>query len=216
MPSELRRRRNAERKAQTRQRLLDAAARVFAEQGYHTPRISDIVQAASVGQGTFYRHFDSKRAVLDALFDRLLADLLAEFKPLSEHLPDSLESYRAASQAVVVRLAEVVQSQRDLVLVLLRQGPSIDPDFETKLAGTYDRFAQMARFYLEHAIASGFARSCDAGVVSQALIGMALRLVDNWLADRLGERTVEQVIAELIDFAFLGFGQAGPERSNGA
>jgi len=207
MPSPLRERRNTERKARTRRRLLDAAASVFAQQGYHAPRISDIVRAAGVGQGTFYRHFDSKRAVLDALFDRLLADLLAEFRPLSEHLPDNQPSYRAASLAVVGRLAEVIQAQRELVLVLLRQGPSIDADFEAKLAGTYDRFAQIAQFYLEHAIASGFARRCDPVVVSQALLGMALRMVDNWLADRLGDRTVEQVVEELIDFAFSGFGR---------
>ena len=43
MVSETRRKKDEERKARTRRLLLDAAARVFAQNGYHAPRIADIV-----------------------------------------------------------------------------------------------------------------------------------------------------------------------------
>ncbi len=52
----------------TRQQLIDAAADCFAEYGYTSTRISDIVFRAGVSQGNFYRHFTSKDEIfLEAL-----------------------------------------------------------------------------------------------------------------------------------------------------
>jgi AcrR family transcriptional regulator len=52
---------------ETRRALLDAAARMFAEHGYHETSVPDIVQAAGVGHGTFYQYFASRRDILLAL-----------------------------------------------------------------------------------------------------------------------------------------------------
>jgi AcrR family transcriptional regulator len=52
---------------ETRRALLDAAARLFAEHGYHETSVPDIVQAAGVGHGTFYEYFGSRRDILLAL-----------------------------------------------------------------------------------------------------------------------------------------------------
>ncbi|ALE86255.1 TetR/AcrR family transcriptional regulator [Pseudonocardia sp. HH130629-09] len=52
----------------TRRQLIDAAADCFAEYGYTSTRISDIVYRAGVSQGNFYRHFTSKDEIfLEAL-----------------------------------------------------------------------------------------------------------------------------------------------------
>jgi AcrR family transcriptional regulator len=49
------------RKAESRQRLLAAARKLFTERGYHATRPQDIARAADVGNGTFYLHFADKR-----------------------------------------------------------------------------------------------------------------------------------------------------------
>jgi AcrR family transcriptional regulator len=54
---------------ETRRTLLDAAARLFAEKGYHATSVPDIVHEAGVGHGTFYDYFASRRAILLALTD---------------------------------------------------------------------------------------------------------------------------------------------------
>ena len=48
--------------------ILDAAVRVFARQGFHTCRVSDIADEAGVAYGLVYHYFDSKDEVLDTLF----------------------------------------------------------------------------------------------------------------------------------------------------
>lgn len=51
-----------------RQRVLDAALRVFAERGYHGTAVPEIAAAAKVGTGSLYRHFATKEALVNEVF----------------------------------------------------------------------------------------------------------------------------------------------------
>jgi AcrR family transcriptional regulator len=66
---------------ETRERLLRAAAEVFAERGYDGTRVADIAAAAGVSNGAMYAHFGSKAELLTGALRthgrRLLADLFA-------------------------------------------------------------------------------------------------------------------------------------------
>jgi AcrR family transcriptional regulator len=59
-----------------RERLLDAARELFAEQGLHVS-LNDIAHHAGVGVGTAYRRFANKEEVIDALFEEGLQDIAA-------------------------------------------------------------------------------------------------------------------------------------------
>ena len=77
---------------QTRERLLRAAADVFAERGYDGTRVADIAAAAGVSNGALYAHFGSKAGLLVAALREhgrpVLADLLAAKpdRPITELL----------------------------------------------------------------------------------------------------------------------------------
>jgi AcrR family transcriptional regulator len=78
--------------AETRERLLRAAADVFAERGYDGTRVADIAAAAGVSNGALYAHFGSKADLLVAALRthgrRVLADLVAAEpdRPITELL----------------------------------------------------------------------------------------------------------------------------------
>jgi AcrR family transcriptional regulator len=57
----------SDRVLQTVQRLLDAGATVFADQGFHESSVEEILQEANLGRGTFYRYFEDKSALLATL-----------------------------------------------------------------------------------------------------------------------------------------------------
>lgn len=59
----------------TRQKLIDAALRVMAEKGVDGTAINDITEAADVGFGSFYNHFNSKAEIAQAVFDIHAAEL---------------------------------------------------------------------------------------------------------------------------------------------
>jgi AcrR family transcriptional regulator len=54
-----------------RAQILDAAARVFAERGFHRTTIRDVAKAAGVADGTIYNYFENKTALLLGILDRL-------------------------------------------------------------------------------------------------------------------------------------------------
>ena len=83
-----------ERRAKTRQSILDAAEALIAKQGFDTTSVEEITEAARVAKGTFYQHFDTKLDVLlalsrrqqDIVMERLLASLDKGQPPLDAGL----------------------------------------------------------------------------------------------------------------------------------
>ena len=56
-----------------RLQILEVARQLFAQRGYHATSIQDLLDRADIARGTFYLHFDSKRAIFDELVDEFLA-----------------------------------------------------------------------------------------------------------------------------------------------
>ena len=54
-----------------RRQILDAAAQVFAERGFHRTTIRDVAKVAGVADGTIYNYFENKTALLLGILDRL-------------------------------------------------------------------------------------------------------------------------------------------------
>jgi len=69
--------RTQRRVSKTRTRLLKAALSVFAEVGTDAATIEMITQRADLGKGTFYRHFADREAIIGALIEQCVDDLLA-------------------------------------------------------------------------------------------------------------------------------------------
>ena len=67
----------------TRQLLLDAGTRVLPARGYHDARVDDIVEAAGVSHGSFYRYFDNKQDFFRVLAEEAstrMVELLDDFR----------------------------------------------------------------------------------------------------------------------------------------
>jgi AcrR family transcriptional regulator len=83
----------------TRDRLIDAARDLFGRHGYDGTSIEAILRAAGIQRGALYHHFDSKRAVFDAVLDRVIADLAAKVAEAARAAPDPAASLRAGCAA---------------------------------------------------------------------------------------------------------------------
>ncbi len=101
--------------------ILDAAVRVFARQGFHACRVSDIADEAKVAYGLVYHYFASKDEVLDTLFlERwnvmleLIREVDAEPQPVREKLQAIasfiVESYRHDPDLMKVIIVEVTRA----------------------------------------------------------------------------------------------------------
>jgi AcrR family transcriptional regulator len=61
--------RRERRRAETQQRILDAALQLFTTHGYLETTVEEITEAADVGKGTFFNYFPTKDALLAAIFE---------------------------------------------------------------------------------------------------------------------------------------------------
>jgi AcrR family transcriptional regulator len=91
-----------------RERVLDAARRAFAEQGYAVP-LDEIAAAAGVGPGTVYRHFPTKEALFEAVSVANVEELAADARARAEAADPDL-----ALDGFLERLAEQAFAKRDL------------------------------------------------------------------------------------------------------
>jgi AcrR family transcriptional regulator len=92
---------NNQVKAETRQALLDAAARGFAEHGYHRTNIDRVSEDAGLAKGTVYNYFPSKQAIFTAalLEACTLATDSADAIPDSASTQEQLEAFVAGTIA---------------------------------------------------------------------------------------------------------------------
>ena len=84
-----------------RPRILEAAVKVFAKNGFYATRVSDVAKAAGVADGTIYLYFKSKDELLLSLFEdrveKLLSYMRGELPKLGGRPPSSAASSNSSS-----------------------------------------------------------------------------------------------------------------------
>ena len=86
-----------------RAQILEAALGCFAEKGYHSTKMDDIVRVCGLSKGAIYWHFESKEEIFLALFSAMEAEIFAAWEAVDEG--DALESLRRDGEIVFERLA---------------------------------------------------------------------------------------------------------------
>jgi AcrR family transcriptional regulator len=120
--SERSRKRYEERRAQ----VVDIAARVFAERGYHATSIEDLVHATGLQRGGLYHYMDGKKDLLIRIHERFINPLLAEARVIVAAGDPPEETFRALAGALIRDIAEY----RDQVTVFLHEWRIIENDPE--------------------------------------------------------------------------------------
>jgi AcrR family transcriptional regulator len=170
---------------ETRRALLDAAARRFAEHGYHETSVPDIVQAAGVGHGTFYEYFASRRDILLAL-TRPITEA-AERRPAlkSQDLGDRIRS------EIFWYLSDHVEH---LELSKVWHAAS---NFDPEIAETRRRERARRVERVRKGIESADVRSdIDPAVAAAALVAMLEEFTHRWFVEGDGPgRSAHDVVA---------------------
>lgn len=117
---------------------MAVAADLLARKGYHAVSIAEIGAAAGITGSGVYRHFDSKSAVLVALFDQVIDDLVADEKQILETTPD----LSRALDLLIGGQVEFVVAKRELAQVYHNEINNL-PDEDRR------RLRRKQRLYLE-------------------------------------------------------------------
>lgn len=165
-------------KEATRERILDAAADVFSQSGYHGASVDDIAQASRSSKGGIYFHFPGKRQIFLALVNRFADRLLnASQEAIGADSLSGADKAGAAIRAVL----DTFSRHRTLAKVLLSSGVGLGPAFDEALLGLHTRFADAIRIHLDAAIADGSIEPQDTELASYAWMGALNEVILRWL-----------------------------------
>ncbi|QLY29284.1 TetR/AcrR family transcriptional regulator [Nocardia huaxiensis] len=169
--------RNAERR---RAELIAAAYKVFTTKGYAAASTADITAEVGVGYGTFYRYFDSKRAILDDVvdygLDRLLQDIAGDvFESTTDTKEITIEGLITTWTSAVDRMCRIAESDPALMQALLFDLPGIDEELDSRILGLGGILAATVGRFLSRAVDAGVVRS-DIDTTETAWMLLALTI----------------------------------------
>ena len=181
-----------------RRLILDAAVRVFARQGFHTCRVSDIADEAGVAYGLVYHYFDSKDQILDTLFLERWDILLRAIQQVDAEETRPREKLYAITSFIV----DSYRHDPDLMKVIIVEVTRAANTFgRTHLAHIREAYVGIAAI-VEHAQRDGvfrddvtpdFAALAFYGAVEQVLTGWIFALLPT------GEREYEQAKTHIVE-----------------
>lgn len=122
-----------------REQLLEAAAHLFADRGFHAVGIDDIGAAAGISGPGVYRHFPSKAALLEALCDRAMTRMLGGAREICADHADA----RAGLEALVELHTAFGVQERALIGVWVREARSLSDDVRRSLRRRMRAYEQL-------------------------------------------------------------------------
>ncbi len=181
-----------------RRLILDAAVRVFARQGFHTCRVSDIADEANVAYGLVYHYFSSKEEILDTLF-------LERWDVMLEAIAEADASQDSPQQKLYAIASFIVESYRrdpELMKVIIVEVTRAANTFgRTHLAKIRDAYAQIAGIVQRAQQDGVFRPEITPEFAALAFYGSIEQVLTGWIFDSLplGEDEFEQAKTLIVE-----------------
>jgi AcrR family transcriptional regulator len=176
------------RRADTRQKLFEAAIDLIAERGYTGTTVDDIALRAGVAKGTVYYNFPSKPALFEELLRHGIGLLTEQFKAAVDGRPP-----RDAIGALIRAQLEYIQRYRAFAQLLLAEMWRTNREWQQTLRLLREEAIAVIAGVLRAGMDSGdFPADLDVPVASSALFGAGLVVAVDWLVFN-PERPVTEV-----------------------
>jgi TetR/AcrR family fatty acid metabolism transcriptional regulator len=174
-----------------RQQILAAAVRTFAGRGYEATRVGDIAAEAGVAYGLVYHYFESKEAVLEAVFRQEWGRLLAAIAAAEESAGTAPERL-----ALVVKIVlRTWRDDPDLVRLLVRE-ITRNPHIQDELDEIGQAFATLERIVAGGQEEGTIRRSLDARLCAWMLYGALEEVLTGWVLGQLPDDAEAVAAAE--------------------
>jgi TetR/AcrR family transcriptional regulator, fatty acid metabolism regulator protein len=162
--------------------ILDAAVRVFARQGFHTCRVSDIADEAGVAYGLVYHYFQSKDEVLDTLFLERWDIMLAAIREIDGNDIPAREKLRAIASFIVDSYRHDPDLMKVIIVEVTRAANSFGQAHLEQIAEAYRLIGGIVAQAQERGefrpdISADFAAQAFYGAIEQVLTGWIFGVV---------------------------------------
>lgn len=182
-----------------RERILAAAVRLFAEQGFESASVQEIVAAAGVTKGAMYHYFASKDDLLYEIYHQLLGLQTARLNAIADGAGSAEERVRAAAADVV----ETTLTSIDEATVFRRSMHMLPGEKQARVRAERRRYHERFRALVEEGQRAGSFRSdVPADVVVHFFFGAVNQLV-TWY-HREGDLTRKEIAEHYVALLLAG------------
>jgi TetR/AcrR family transcriptional regulator, fatty acid metabolism regulator protein len=183
-----------------RRQILDAAIRVFARQGFHSCRVSDIADEAGVAYGLVYHYFKSKDEVLNEVFTERWSLLLAAIEQVDREPLDAREKLDAVARFIIDSYRHDPDLMKVIIVDVTRAANSFGRTHLAEIRRAYD---MIAKIVADAQRAGTFRKDVDPEFASMWFYGAIEQLLSGWVfglipgADADFERAREMVVSTI-------------------
>ena len=193
-----------------RRQILDAAIRVFARQGFHACRVSDIADEAGVAYGLVYHYFGSKEEILNTLFTerwQIMLDAIAEIDKQQE--TPAREKLYAIASFIVDSYRHDPDLMKVIIVEVTRAANSFGQTHLPKIREAYELIANIVAKAQEEGafkdtITPEFAAMAFYGAIEQVLTGWIFELLPQ------SDEEYEQAKGFVVETICAGLDRAAP------
>jgi TetR/AcrR family transcriptional regulator, fatty acid metabolism regulator protein len=185
--------------------ILDAAVRVFARQGFHTCRVSDIADEAGVAYGLVYHYFQSKDEVLDTLFLERWELMLAAIDEIDSRPIAAREKLAAIASFIVDSYRYDRELMKVIIVEVTRAANTFGQTHLAEIRKAYNRIADIvaaaqADGTFRDVVTPQFAAMAFYGAIEQVLTGWIFGLLEEGEDDyERAKRFVVETICEGLE-----------------
>jgi len=178
--------------------ILDAAARLFKEKGFHATSMQDIADAVGMQKGSLYYHIASKEELLFRISHDAINAIIARLEEIAQAPLSPTEKLRQAIENHVLTLCD----RLDLLAVFLKESKTLTAEQQAQILERRKRYEELFEGILEEGIAAGEFRAVDVPVVTAGLLGM-LNWMHQWYRPD-GRLSPQQIATIFTDLALRG------------
>ena len=184
----------AQRVADRRERILDAASEEFGTRGVLSTGVKDVCRRAGLTDRYFYESFRDGRELFTAVFDRATMRL---FEIVATALAAAPRTPEAQTRAVIEAYVRALADDSRLARIVFIEAPSAGPEVERHMRTTLRQFARLVENGArQHLPADTPDDTIRFGAIS--LVGAIERLMIEWQDGEL-DLPIEQIIDYLVD-----------------
>jgi TetR/AcrR family fatty acid metabolism transcriptional regulator len=178
-------------------RILAAAVRVFARNGYHGSAMAAVAAEAGVATGTIYLYFERKQDLLVSLFQRHLTDYMERCRPRLASAEPGVPQLRLLAELHLAFFAE----DRELATVFQIHIREPDPLLAEGIRPSVTEYFDLIGEVIGDGVRAGaFDRHLDVRLARQVFFGALDEIVTGWLRSKRGYAlmsTLDPVVAML-------------------
>ena len=182
----------------TREDILEAAAQVFRQKGFHGASMNDIADAVNLQKASLYHHVSSKQEILVDILDQALQMLLERISVITIQDISADKKLRL----MIREYLQILVDNIDLATVLLFEHRALERRQQSRHIPNRDKFESLWRNVITEGVEAKTFKCDDPALTARALLGLLNWTITWFHAD--GDKTIQQVADDYSNLLLNG------------